>query len=158
MPYVDISTGTDYASLWYITNSPTGTVGGFDPAKPTVIMLHPIFLDSTWLYAQFEDPRLDKSFNIIAFDARCAGRTISRPNGRHDHWTDAADIAFACHVSVPFVQSCPTSRCPRPLTLPAPGPVAATSPPLGQRVVRDQCCPPLRHHVCPTSAPHPFPS
>lgn len=98
MPYVDISTGTDYASLWYITNSPTGTVGGFDPAKPTVIMLHPIFLDSTWLYAQFEDPRLDKSFNIIAFDARCAGRTISRPNGRHDHWTDAADIAFACHA------------------------------------------------------------
>ena len=55
MPYVDISTGTDYASLWYITNSPTGTVGGFDPAKPTVIMLHPIFLDSTWLYAQFDD-------------------------------------------------------------------------------------------------------
>lgn len=99
MPYVDLVTGQDdYASLWYTTNSLSGTVGDFDPDKPIIIMLHPIFLDSEWLYLQLQDPRLDHNFNIIAFDARCAGRTQSRPNGKHDHWTDAADLAFAIQV------------------------------------------------------------
>lgn len=99
MPFVDLVTGQDdYASLWYTTNSPSGTVGGFDPDKPVVIMLHPIFLDSEWLYLQLQDPRLDDNFNIIAFDARWAGRTTSRPSGKHDHWTDAADLAFAIQV------------------------------------------------------------
>ncbi|TFY78101.1 hypothetical protein EWM64_g5912 [Hericium alpestre] len=96
MPYIDIVRAKDdYASIWYTTNSPTGTVSSFAPEKPTVIMFHPIFLDSTWLDAQFDDPRINNRFNIIAFDARCAGKTVSRPNGRHDHWTDCADLAQA---------------------------------------------------------------
>ncbi|KAN0126704.1 Alpha/Beta hydrolase fold [Russula decolorans] len=98
MPYVDIAQGNDYASLWYITNSPTGHVGSFDPDKPTVILLHPFFLDSTWVDSQFRDPRLNEDYNLIAFDQRAAGRTLSRPNGRQDSWTDAADLAFACHA------------------------------------------------------------
>ncbi len=98
MPYVDIAQGNDYASLWYITNSPTGHVSSFDPDKPTVILLHPFFLDSTWVDSQFRDPRLNEDYNLIAFDQRAAGRTLSRPNGKQDSWTDAADLAFACHV------------------------------------------------------------
>lgn len=98
MPYVDIAQGNDFASLWYITNSPTGHVSGFDPDKPTIILLHPFFLDSRWLDAQFGDPRMDEDYNLIAFDQRAAGRTLSRPNGKQDSWTDAADLAFACHV------------------------------------------------------------
>ncbi|KAH9965771.1 alpha/beta-hydrolase [Russula dissimulans] len=98
MPYVDIAQGNDFASLWYITNSPTGHVSSFDPDKPTVILLHPFFLDSTWLDAQFGDPRLNEDYNLIAFDQRAAGRTLSRPNGKQDAWTDAADLAFACHA------------------------------------------------------------
>jgi hypothetical protein len=98
MPYVDIAQGNDFASLWYITNSPTGHVSSFDPDKPTVILLHPFFLDSTWLDSQFGDPRLNEDYNLIAFDQRAAGRTLSRPNGKQDSWTDAADLAFACHV------------------------------------------------------------
>jgi hypothetical protein len=98
MPYVDIAQGNDFASLWYITNSPTGHVSSFDPDKPTVILLHPFFLDSTWLDTQFGDPRLNEDYNLIAFDQRAAGRTLSRPNGKQDSWTDAADLAFACHV------------------------------------------------------------
>ena len=98
MPYVDIAQGNDFASLWYITNSPTGHVSSFDPEKPTVILLHPFFLDSTWLDSQFCDPRLSEDYNLIAFDQRAAGRTLSRPNGKQDSWTDAADLAFACHV------------------------------------------------------------
>lgn len=100
MPYVDIAQGNDFASLWYITNSPTGHVSSFDPDKPTVILLHPFLLDSTWLDSQFCDPRLNEDYNLIAFDQRAAGRTLSRPNGKQDSWTDAADLAFACHVRV----------------------------------------------------------
>ena len=100
MPYVDIAQGSDFASLWYITNSPTGYVSSFNPDKPTIILLHPFFLDSTWLDSQFGDPRLNEDFNLIAFDQRAAGRTLSRPNGKQDSWTDAADLAFACHVRV----------------------------------------------------------
>ncbi|KAH9002261.1 alpha/beta-hydrolase [Lactarius hatsudake] len=98
MPYVDIAQGSDFASLWYITNSPTGHVSSFDRAKPTIILLHPFFLDSTWLDTQFGDPRLNEGYNMIAFDQRAAGRTLSRPNGKQDSWTDAADLAFACHA------------------------------------------------------------
>ncbi|KAH9175122.1 alpha/beta-hydrolase [Lactarius sanguifluus] len=99
MPYVDLpNTHDDYASLWYITNSPTGTVGGFDPAKATIVLLHPTFLDSAWLTLQFEDPRLTCEYNLIAFDARHAGRTTSRLNPAQDGWTDAADLAFALQV------------------------------------------------------------
>lgn len=99
MPYVDLPNAhDDYASLWYITNSSTGTVGGFDPAKATVLLLHPQFLDSAWLSAQFEDPRLSTSYNLIALDARHSGQTTSRLNGKQDSWTDAADVAFALEV------------------------------------------------------------
>jgi pimeloyl-ACP methyl ester carboxylesterase len=99
MPYVDLPNAhDDYASLWYMTNSATGTVGGFDPARATVLLLHPQFLDSAWLAAQFEDPRLASCYNLIAFDARHAGQTTSRLNGKQDSWTDAADVAFALEV------------------------------------------------------------
>jgi len=113
MPYVDIAQGNDFASLWYITNSPTGHVSSFDPDKPTVILLHPFFLDSTWLDSQFGDPRLNEDYNLIAFDQRAAGRTLSRPNGKQDSWTDAADLAFACHVRYKIsVNSCPPPSSP----------------------------------------------
>lgn len=98
MPYVDIAQGNDFASLWYMTNSPTGHVSSFDPDKPTVILLHPFFLDTTWLDTQFGDPRLNADYNLIAFDQRASGQTRSRPNGKQDSWTDAGDLAFACHV------------------------------------------------------------
>lgn len=106
MPFVDLPNAhDDYASLWYITNSATGTVGGFDPSKPAVLLLHPQFLDSAWLSAQFEDPRLSTNYNLIAVDARHAGQTTSRLNGKQDSWTDAADLAFALEVRALFTLS-----------------------------------------------------
>jgi hypothetical protein len=96
MPFVDLCSADDFASIHYITNSLFGNVGGFDPEKPTVCVLHPTFLDSTWLYAQFNDPRLDSEFNLIAFDMRVAGKSECRHSGKHDSWVDAADLAF-CH-------------------------------------------------------------
>jgi len=106
MPFVDLPNAhDDYASLWYTTNSATGTVGGFDPSKPAVLLLHPHFLDSAWLSAQFEDPRLSANYNLIALDARHAGQTTSRLNGKQDSWTDAADLAFALEVRALFTIS-----------------------------------------------------
>ncbi|KAJ7477146.1 Alpha/Beta hydrolase protein [Mycena galericulata] len=99
MPFVDLHSSDDFASIHYITNSFLGNVGGFDPEKPTICILHPTFLDSSWVYAQFNDPRLDADFNLIAFDMRVAGKSVCRHSGKHDSWVDAADLAF-CHQAL----------------------------------------------------------
>ncbi|TFK43302.1 Alpha/Beta hydrolase protein [Crucibulum laeve] len=96
MPYVDLHSADDYASIYYTTSAPCSNVGGFDPEKPTIIILHPLFLDSSWLDNHLGDPRLYTQFNMIAFDMRVSGRSSSRPSGKHDSWVDAADIAL-CH-------------------------------------------------------------
>ncbi|KAJ7067934.1 alpha/beta-hydrolase [Mycena amicta] len=99
MPFVDLHSADDYASIFYTTNTTLCNVGGFDPEKPTVCVLPPTFLDSSWL-DQMDDPRLDSEYNLIAFDLpRCAGsRSECRPTGRHDSWTDAADLAFCARA------------------------------------------------------------
>ncbi len=99
MPFVDFVSRDDRVSLWYITNTPYYTVGSFDPEKPTIIMLHPLFLDSSWLGSHIEDPRLSGKYNIVAFDMRACGKSSSRSTGAHDSWVDAADLAFAHLVS-----------------------------------------------------------
>ncbi|KAF8165103.1 alpha/beta-hydrolase [Crassisporium funariophilum] len=106
MPYVDLHSGTDYASIFYTTSSLLCNVGGFDLDKPTVVILHPVLLDTTWLDLQFEDARMQKHYNIIAFDMRSCGRSECRPSARHDSWVEAADLAFCfqklhlppCHI------------------------------------------------------------
>lgn len=99
MPYVDLYSSDDYAALWYTTNTPYNNVGGFDPSKPSIMILHPMFLCSKWLDNQFGDFRLDYGYNLIAFDMRVAGKSVCRPSGKHDSWVDAADLAFAARVS-----------------------------------------------------------
>ncbi|KZP02218.1 hypothetical protein FIBSPDRAFT_704396, partial [Athelia psychrophila] len=51
MPYISIN---DHDSLWYTTNSHsmTANVGGFDPSKSSILMLHPMLMDSSWLANQ----------------------------------------------------------------------------------------------------------
>ncbi|RPD62035.1 alpha/beta-hydrolase, partial [Lentinus tigrinus ALCF2SS1-7] len=102
MPYVDLVSSDDYAAISYATNAPAGTVGGFDPEKPTLVILHPLFLDSTWTHPQFDDPRLNGNFNIIVFDTRTTGKSLYRPTGRHDLWVAAADLAHCFyHLRLP---------------------------------------------------------
>lgn len=96
MPFVDLFSSDDYASIFYRTSSPYGNVSGFDADKPTILILHPMFLDTAWLDCQFGDPRLYMHYNLIAFDMRSVGGSTCRPSGRHDSWVDAADIAL-CH-------------------------------------------------------------
>ena len=99
MPSVQLpSSHDDYVSIWYTTNSAYGNVGSFDPEKPTVVILHPLFLDSSWLNKHFDDPRLSSEYNLIAFDQRTQGRSRCRPSALHDCYVDAADIASAIQV------------------------------------------------------------
>ncbi|KAI0829356.1 Alpha/Beta hydrolase protein [Trametes gibbosa] len=102
MPYVDLVSSNDYTAIWYNTNAPASTVGGFNPKKPTLVMLHPLFLDSSWLHPQLDDPRLNSNFNIIVFDLRTTGKSLYRPTGRYDLWVTAADLAHCFyHLRLP---------------------------------------------------------
>ena len=98
MPYVDLYSQPNYASIFYMTNSQFNNVGGFCPNKPTAVILHPSFLDSTWLAFQFADPRLSGPYNLIAFDMRSCGQSSCRLDARHDSWVDAADLALCFQV------------------------------------------------------------
>lgn len=105
MPYVDLFSAAsgrpdtdDFASIWYTTNTHFCCVSSFDPKKPTVILLHPPALDSTWMNPQMTDPRISTRYNIIAFDLRCCGKSLSRPTGLHDAYVEAADLAFAHQI------------------------------------------------------------
>lgn len=102
MPYVDLVAGDDFASIWYYTNAPTGTIGGLDPNKPTIVMLHPVFLCSQWMHAQTDDNRLNSGYNIVVFDTRTAGKSLARPSGKLDLWVIAADLAHCFHVCMPL--------------------------------------------------------
>ncbi|KAG2013394.1 hypothetical protein CC2G_010312 [Coprinopsis cinerea AmutBmut pab1-1] len=99
MPYVDLYSRNDYASIYYTTSAPFNNVGGFDPDKPTILILHPMLLDSTWLQNQFGDPRLYNNYNLIAIDMRSSGESTCTPSGKRDSWVDAADIAL-CHQTL----------------------------------------------------------
>jgi hypothetical protein len=145
MPFVDLLSTDDFASIYYTTNSVFGNVGGFDPEKPTVCILHPTFLDSSWLYPQFNDPRLDSEYNLIAFDMRVSGKSECRHSGRHDSWVDAADLAYCAQVCF----CAPENRVPLELTfsLPsrsrlAPPPIPLPHPRYGEHLhkLRPQIC------------------
>ncbi|TFK56031.1 alpha/beta-hydrolase [Heliocybe sulcata] len=122
MPYVDLcssasggSAADDFASVWYTTNTNFCCVSSFDPDKPCIMLLHPPALDSTWMNAQMNDPRISSNYNLIAFDMRCSGKSVSRPTGWHDAYVEAADLAFAhqslqlppCHIFAVGNQSVP---------------------------------------------------
>ncbi|KAJ7931973.1 hypothetical protein B0H13DRAFT_2308120 [Mycena leptocephala] len=45
MPFVDLQSADDFASIYYITNSWFSNVGGLNPEKATICILHQTFLD-----------------------------------------------------------------------------------------------------------------
>ena len=106
MPYIDLLHPSDAVSIWYTSSSRLGTVNSLHPDKPTIVMLHPLYLNSSWLWAQMDDPRLNSTYNIIAFDTRTSGKSMSAPSGMYDTWVQAADLALCFQV-------CVYSRLPR---------------------------------------------
>lgn len=61
-------------------------------------MLHPMFLGSSWFRYQMDDFRLMATFNMIAFDSRTSGKSISKPSGLYDTSVQAADLAYCLQV------------------------------------------------------------
>lgn len=102
MPFVDIATADDYASLWYSTNTPYSNVGSFTPDKQTIVMLHPFAMDEAWCFPQLEDPRLGENYNIVTINTRLTGRSVCKFTGKYDLWVAAADIAHMFyHLRLP---------------------------------------------------------
>jgi len=102
MPYIDLLHPSDAVSIWYTSSSRLGTVNSLHPDKPTIVMLHPLYLNSSWLWNQMDDPRLNSAYNIIAFDTRTSGKSISSPSGMYDTWVQAADLALCFQVRASF--------------------------------------------------------
>jgi len=98
MPYVDLLHPSDAVSIWYTSSSRLGTVNSLQPEKPTIVILHPLYLNSSWLWAQMDDHRLNSSYNMIAFDTRTSGKSMSAPSGMYDTWVQAADLALCFQV------------------------------------------------------------
>lgn len=113
MPFVDFHSKVDYAAIFYTTNTPFMNVSSFDPEKPSVVILHPAFLDISWVDLQLGDSRLDSNYNIVAFDSRTSGKSNCRLSGRHDSWVDAADLAFCFQVRSPICTVATTQHFPR---------------------------------------------
>lgn len=105
MPYVDLIHSEDCASIWYETNTGLGNVNSFDQNKPTIVMLHPMFLSSSWFRYQMDDFRLMSTFNMIAFDTRTSGKSISKSSGLYDTSVQAADLAYCLQVRAPCLAS-----------------------------------------------------
>jgi len=137
MPFVDFHSKADYAAIFYTTNTPFMNVSSFDPEKPSVVILHPAFLDLSWVDLQLGDSRLDSNYNIIAFDSRTSGKSNCRLSGRHDSWVDAADLAFCFQVRSPICTIATTQH--PPVETPSP-----TMPHFGSRSFR--CL--LRPSIC----------
>lgn len=102
MPFVAIA--EDGIELSYRTNFPDDDVTRLDPNLPTILLLHPLFLDSTFVEPQFAHFRA--GYNLIAFDQVSAGQTRAPLDYTRDAWADAALLARAhellrlppCHV------------------------------------------------------------
>lgn len=95
MPFLELS--KDKISIWYTTNLKGDDIRNLDREKPTILMLHGMFLHTKFLAPQFSDPRLSDNFNLIAFDALNCGKTKNPVNPNHDLWCEAALIGIVTY-------------------------------------------------------------
>jgi len=107
MPYIESKElAKDKIQVWYTTNLKGDNTANLDRSKPTVLLLHGMFLSSRFLAPQFNDQRLSGAFNLIAIDALSCGKTKNPVAPQHDLWSDAALIAICmealklppCHI------------------------------------------------------------
>ncbi|GAA5889214.1 hypothetical protein JCM6882_000677 [Rhodosporidiobolus microsporus] len=104
------------ASFFYELSPPA-----LDPSKPTVLVLHPMWTDTSVVEQRFF-PLVDAfngdhrgHFNRLAVDLRGHGRTTSLPFKGIDHWTHAADVALILeHLSLSAVHIVTTSTLGAP--------------------------------------------
>ncbi|KAG8907819.1 hypothetical protein FRB99_001992 [Tulasnella sp. 403] len=95
MPFLDLP--KDKISIWYTTNLKGDSIANLDRSKPTILILHGMFLNTRFLAPQFNDPRLNDNFNLIAYDSLSCGKTKNPVSPSHDLWCDAALIAIVSY-------------------------------------------------------------
>ncbi|WAQ84957.1 hypothetical protein PtA15_5A530 [Puccinia triticina] len=92
MPFVNVAGDVN---LFYEIKP---TTSALQATTPWLLILHPQFLDISFVYPYVDGPgQLLERFNIILIDFRSHGRTQAKVSPSCDLWTLAADLAFALH-------------------------------------------------------------
>ncbi|KAF7354186.1 AB hydrolase-1 domain-containing protein [Mycena venus] len=94
MPEVTLDTPTGIVRFNYVISTPTvASAPSIDPAIPTVLFLHPVYLGKIIYHPQFADRDL-RRFNLIALDLRCHARTIGKVGKGYGREVAAWDVAL----------------------------------------------------------------
>ncbi|KAJ7478252.1 Alpha/Beta hydrolase protein [Mycena latifolia] len=76
MPHISINSAGGPFSVAYTIATPTNpSAKAIDPALPTVVLLHTVYLGQISLHPQFADARL-RRFNLVALDLRGHGESV----------------------------------------------------------------------------------
>ncbi|KAJ6563915.1 Alpha/Beta hydrolase protein [Mycena capillaripes] len=102
MPDITLDTPTGTVVFNYVISTPTHTSAPcIDPALPTVLFLHPVYLGKIIYHLQFSDREL-RRFNLIALDFRCHARTIGKAGKGYGREVAARDVAlFMSTLGIP---------------------------------------------------------
>ncbi|KAL1749064.1 Alpha/Beta hydrolase protein [Schizophyllum fasciatum] len=107
MPQVDLKTASGPVSMQYFLATPANSdARRIDPARPTVLLIHSVFIGAEIFVSQFTDPAL-RQCNLVAPMLPGHGTTTSPPlTESYTHQAMAEDMALfldaldipACHV------------------------------------------------------------
>ncbi|KAJ7624262.1 Alpha/Beta hydrolase protein, partial [Mycena polygramma] len=86
----------------YVISTPTqASAPAIDPALPTVLFLHPVYLGKVTYHLQFAAREL-RRFNLVALDSRCHGETVGRAGEGYGQEIAARDVAlFMSTLQIP---------------------------------------------------------
>ncbi|KAJ6518289.1 Alpha/Beta hydrolase protein [Mycena vitilis] len=92
MPDISVNTPTGTVVFNYVVSTPACTSApSIDPALPTVLLLHPVYIGKMIYHLQFADRKL-RRFNLIALDLRCHEQTIGRAGEGYSREIAARDV------------------------------------------------------------------
>ncbi|KAJ7478181.1 Alpha/Beta hydrolase protein [Mycena latifolia] len=102
MPDVTLQTPTGTVVFNYVIATPTQAYApNIDPALPTILFLHPVYVGKIIYHQQFADQYL-RRFNLIGLDLRCHGRTMGRAGKGYGREVAARDVAlFMSTLQIP---------------------------------------------------------
>ncbi|KAJ6517438.1 Alpha/Beta hydrolase protein [Mycena vitilis] len=99
-----LSTPTGDLLINYVISTPTqASAPAIDPALPTVLFLHPVYLGKVTYHVrmQFADQEL-RRFNLVALDLRCHGETVGRAGEGYGQEVAARGVAlFMSTLQIP---------------------------------------------------------
>ncbi|KAJ7615314.1 Alpha/Beta hydrolase protein [Roridomyces roridus] len=94
MPTVTLDTPTGTVTFSYLISTPAfSDAPCIDPALPTVVFLHPVYIGKIMYHCQFADRRT-RRFNLIGLDLRCHAETIGGTGEGYGREVAAKDVAL----------------------------------------------------------------